>query len=115
MLKDTGKILAVASSKPAVFVEEILRHFELRGYFDVVVGSELDGSRTAKDEVIEEALRRLGYEKHREQVVMVGDRRYDVEGAGKCGLQCVELPLVMAEEKNLRKQAQSLLQRRWKT
>ena len=89
MLKDTGKILAVASSKPAVFVEEILRHFELRGYFDVVVGSELDGSRTAKDEVIEEALRRLGYEKHREQVVMVGDRRYDVEGAGKCGLQCV--------------------------
>ena len=39
--------------------------------------------------MIEEALRRLGYEKHREQVVMVGDRRYDVEGAGKCGLQCV--------------------------
>lgn len=89
LLKEKGKILGVASSKPTVFVEEILCHFKLNGYFDVIVGSELDGTRTAKEEVIEEALRQLGGEIHREQVLMVGDRVYDVEGARKCGLLCV--------------------------
>lgn len=89
MLSGSGKILGVASSKPAVFVEEILRHFGIRDYFEVVVGSELDGSRTEKEEVIEEALRQLEYQNHREQVLMVGDRSYDVEGAKKCGLLCV--------------------------
>ena len=88
-LKEKGKILGVASSKPTVFVEEILRHFNLKDYFDVIVGSELDGRRTAKDEVIEAALKQLGDGFHREQVIMVGDRMYDVEGARKCGILCV--------------------------
>lgn len=88
-LRACGKILAVASSKPQVFVEEILRHFGIRKYFEVVVGSELDGRRTAKEEVIEEALKQLKCGVHREQAVMVGDRKYDVEGAGRCGLLCI--------------------------
>ena len=88
LMKENGKILGVASSKPTIFVEEILRHFNLKDYFDVIVGSELDGTRTAKDEVIEEALKQLGDEFHREQVLMVGDRMYDVEGARKCGILC---------------------------
>lgn len=89
LLKDNDKVLGVASSKPVIFVEEILAHFNLREYFSVVVGSELDGTRTAKDEVIEEALKRLGYEGRRERVLMVGDREHDVKGAQKCGIQCV--------------------------
>lgn len=89
LLKEKGKVLAVASSKPFVFVEEILSYFKLRDYFTVVVGSELDGRRTAKAEVIEEALQQLGYEKQRERVLMVGDRQYDVKGAQECGIQCV--------------------------
>lgn len=95
-LKAAGKKLAVASSKPGVFVERILEHFGLRIYFDVVVGSELDGTRAKKEEVVEEALHRLlpeelfqGIMKRKENkserkydtVVMVGDRRFDVEGA----------------------------------
>lgn len=89
LLKDNGKVLGVASSKPVIFVEEVLSYFHLREFFSVVVGSELDGTRTAKDEVIEEALERLGYEEHRERVLMVGDREHDVAGAQKCGIQCV--------------------------
>lgn len=58
-LKTKGKILAVASSKPQVFVEKILRHFGIYDYFTVIVGSELDGTRDRKEEVVEEALRRL--------------------------------------------------------
>lgn len=45
----------MASSKPYVFVKQILEHFGIDGYFDVIVGSELDGTRDAKEEVVEEA------------------------------------------------------------
>ena len=59
LLQSRGMYLAVASSKPTVFVEQILEHFDLRRYFKVVVGSDLDGSRVNKDEVVLEALNRL--------------------------------------------------------
>ena len=51
-----GTRLAVASSKPIGFVKQILAHFDIEKYFDVVVGSELDGTRGTKEEVVEEAL-----------------------------------------------------------
>ncbi len=89
LCRQKGRVLGVASSKPQVFVEQILEHFDLRQYFDVVVGAELNGERTDKAEVIEEALRQLGCEKNRQDVLMVGDRRHDVEGAAACGLQCI--------------------------
>ena len=92
-LQEQGFRLAVASSKPEIYVEQILEHFGLRKYFDVVTGSGLDGTRTTKEEVVEEALRCLlpenlfremmetkGRYKY-DTVVMVGDRRFDVEGA----------------------------------
>ena len=53
LCRDRGRVLGVASSKPQVFVEQILEHFDLRQYFEVVVGAELDGTRTDKAEVIE--------------------------------------------------------------
>ena len=61
-LREEGYRLAVASSKPTYYVNQILEHFGLAQYFEVVVGSEMDGSRVRKAEVIEEALRRLGLE-----------------------------------------------------
>lgn len=82
-LQSKGMHLAVASSKPTVFVERILKHFEIDRYFEVVVGSELDGTRVEKEEVLLETLNRLFHYKpvRRDQVVMVGDRKFDVEGA----------------------------------
>ena len=62
-LKEAGYILAVASSKPTVFVERILTHFGLRDAFSVVAGSELDGRRTGKEEVIEAVRMRALYVK----------------------------------------------------
>lgn len=86
-LKGNRKKIAVASSKPTVFVERILEHFEIRKYFDVVVGSELDGTRTDKAEVVAEALRQLygedatDIERKKKNTIMVGDRKFDVAGA----------------------------------
>lgn len=90
-LNAKGMHLAVASSKPTVFVEKILEHFEIKRYFQVIVGSELDGTRSNKDEVVAEALRQLFGEKEvdREDVYMIGDRKFDVEGAKIQGVESV--------------------------
>ena len=58
-LRDAGRVLAVATSKPEVFAKEILGHFGLSEYFQEIVGSELDGTRMDKAEVIREAFARL--------------------------------------------------------
>lgn len=90
-LKKRGMHLAVASSKPTVYVERILEHFKIRKYFQVVVGSELDGSRVNKDEVVQEALSQLflGGLVEKDKVYMVGDRKFDVEGARAQGVESV--------------------------
>ncbi len=90
-LKQNGMHLAVASSKPTVYVEKILEHFKIKQYFEVIVGSELDGRRVNKDEVVQEALSRLFRNKpiEKEKVYMIGDRKFDVEGARAMGIESV--------------------------
>ena len=79
-LKNKRKQLIVATSKPAVFANQILNAFNLHQYFTTVVGSHLDGTRVAKTEIIAHALSALGgYRKN--SAVMVGDREHDVIGA----------------------------------
>ena len=78
-----GRKIALATSKPGVYAKRILERYELLPYFDVVVGSELDGRRTDKGEVITEALRQLEIqEKQKPEVLMIGDRLHDMVGAG---------------------------------
>lgn len=87
-LQVQGRQLAVATSKPEVYARRILEKYELMPYFDVVVGSELDGSRVNKAEVIEEVLRQLDHGEglDKRQIVMVGDRMHDMVGAVKNGI-----------------------------
>lgn len=111
--KETGMLLAVASSKPQVFVQRILEHFGLAGYFDVVVGSELDGTREKKEEVVEESLRQLeelvtGKGRtilsqifNHDNCCMIGDRKYDVEGGKRHGLYTIAVSYGYAEEGEL--------------
>ena len=79
-LQAKGKTLAVATSKPTVFAKKILRHFEIAQYFTQVTGSELNGSRTRKSEVIRHALKHLPSAEIK-YAVMVGDRKHDILGA----------------------------------
>lgn len=91
MLKDLqqkGYVIALATSKPEVFAEKILEHFNLKSCFQCVVGSELDGRRTKKSEVIEEVFRRLEINE-RGKALMIGDRHHDIDGAAECGIDAV--------------------------
>lgn len=87
-LRDGGKTLYVATSKPEPFAKIILEHFKLDGYFKDICGSGLDGSRDSKEEVIrycldQNAVRAL------EKAVMVGDREHDILGAHSVGMEAV--------------------------
>ena len=89
-LKEHGKILATASSKPEVFVKRILQYFSIDSWFDEIVGSTMDEKHAGKAEVIGEALRRLGCaDADRDSILMVGDRMHDVEGAVALNIRTV--------------------------
>lgn len=86
-LKKQGKTLAVATSKPEPTSLRILEHFHLTSYFDVITGSSLDGRISKKTDVIIETLSRLNIdEEKKKDLIMVGDRKYDILGAKACGL-----------------------------
>jgi len=101
-LKQHGKILAVASSKPEPFVRQILEYFQIDQYFDYVCGSTMDEARTKKEEVIGELLGRIHLSKEDcSRILMVGDRRHDVEGARVFGISCLGLSMGFAAPKEL--------------
>ena len=87
-LKDAGCTLAVASLKPLVFVEKILEKFELRQYFSAVAGSDLEGTKHTKKQIIDDALASLAPISH-DRIVMVGDRYQDIEGAKEAGIASI--------------------------
>ncbi len=99
-LKENGKTLALATSKPFVFAEQIVKKFDMWDFFDYAVGAELDGTRNYKDEVIKEVLNQAK-PACLSGVVMVGDRKQDILGAKKCGISSIGLCCGYAEENEL--------------
>lgn len=86
-LSEKGFILEIASSKPTIFVEKICEHFKIKQYFTHIVGSFLDGRRGEKEEVVEEAIRLS--QATPDNIVMIGDRVYDVLGAHAKGISVI--------------------------
>lgn len=115
-LKREGVILGVATSKPEGYARRILEKDGLLSYFDVVSGADMEGKHVSKTDVLREAIKRLTQKRLNRQgqsgsfgaesgkdggtgefpdpenisgILMVGDRKYDVEGAAQCGIPCV--------------------------
>lgn len=84
-LKDDGKTLLVATSKPEIFARRIVEHFDLNKYFLFVAGASMDASRTKKASVIEYAIASTGIDKA--DTIMIGDRNHDILGAKNSGLK----------------------------
>ena len=86
-LRARGCELRVVTSKPTIFSEEILRHFDLAHYFAGVHGAELDGTHGEKATLIAHVVESERIRAH--EAVMVGDRSLDVLGARKNGVASI--------------------------
>lgn len=99
-LKNSGKKLIIATSKPEEFTIKILKHFDLYKYFDFVAGATMDGSRGEKADVIRYALEISGIE-DKSQAIMIGDRKYDILGAKENGLDSIGVLFGFGDYKEL--------------
>lgn len=87
-LQKRGYKLVLATSKPEKFAKQILDHFRLSQYFYFIGGSDMAETRSTKEAVIEYDLAALG-NPDVAKCIMVGDRKYDVEGSREFGIECV--------------------------
>lgn len=85
-LKIQGHRVFVATSKPEGLAKEVLAHFRLDCYFEIICGATLDGSRSHKADVIDYLLKQTG---DMENIIMVGDTSYDVIGAAEHKIPCI--------------------------
>ncbi len=91
-LRGAGYIQVIASSKPEVRCRDILGKFGITDLFDEVVGASMDGRIDSKIEVLDEVFARLrarDADFSPEQTVLIGDTRYDADGARQAGIDCI--------------------------
>jgi phosphoglycolate phosphatase len=86
-LSGRGHSMLVATSKPVVFAERIIEHFELSKFFDGVLGATLDGSLRHKSDLIAKAL--VDTSTPAAEAVMIGDRAQDIVGAKVNGVRAI--------------------------
>ncbi len=85
-LKNEGYTLYVATSKPEEMANRVLNHFDLASYFDTVCGADMAETRSSKDAVIAYLLEQNG---RADNMVMVGDTKFDVLGAAAHGIPTI--------------------------
>ena len=87
-LKAQGYLIGMASSKPEVSCRRILEHFGILELFDDVVGATFDGRIDTKEEVLNEVMCRWS-DVPKDEMGLIGDRMFDVEGANQVGIRTV--------------------------
>ncbi len=83
-LKRDGCALAIASSKPKLYIEQLLDKFNIRKYFDSVCGVDFQVDCEPKPQIVARCIEELGVDKS--EALIVGDRSYDIEGASANGI-----------------------------
>ena len=87
-LFEKNKKIILASSKPQLFAEQILKYFGIEKYFSLIVGATMDEKRSHKDEVLAFAIEKSGITDI-SSAVMIGDRKFDIEAAHKYGMDAI--------------------------
>lgn len=87
-LKRQGYVIGMASSKPENYCKIILEDFGVLELFDDVVGATMDGRIRSKEDVLMEVFRRWSHFA-KDEICLVGDSIFDVEGANFVGIPCV--------------------------
>jgi phosphoglycolate phosphatase len=100
-LRRRGLRCFTATSKMDKFAKMVLRHFRIDGYFDGIAGSNADGTRSDKGEVIAYILEE--YHLKREETIMIGDTKYDMAGAKKNGIDTLAVTYGYGSVEELKK------------
>lgn len=89
-IKEMGLKLVVATSKPEEYSVKIAKHFGFYQYFDMICGATFDGTRDNKADIIRYAFDKMGIDENDcDDVIMVGDRKFDIIGAKSVGMKSV--------------------------
>ena len=89
-LNAEGIQMVIATSKLTAYAEQIAERFDMKQYFDLIVGSEIDGTHTRKSEAINYALNKIDPDR-RKSAVMIGDSKYDVIGSQEVGIDNISV------------------------
>ncbi len=87
-LKNSGRKIFLATSKPQILAKMILQDFELTEYFDFIGGADLTFGRDEKWQVIDYVFESCNIS-DRNSAVIVGDRKHDIIGAKKTGIKSI--------------------------
>lgn len=85
-LRKKGFCLVIATSKMKRMADIVLETFRLKDYFEFVGGRDDDGALHSKADVIRHIIRTMGLEQHKSEILMIGDRKYDIAGAHEAGI-----------------------------
>jgi phosphoglycolate phosphatase len=81
------KRLFIASTKPHIYIHPILDYFDIKHWFEGVYGSELDGTRAVKSDLLRYIFNELDLKPH--ETVMIGDRVQDIDAAKAVGVTSI--------------------------
>ncbi len=100
-LSEAGAKLILATSKPERFAVRIMEHFDLAKYFTMLCGADdYAKDRSTKEQVVRYAIEQNGITDIGE-VIMVGDRKYDVTGAAAVGIETIGVLYGFGDEQEL--------------
>ncbi|MEG1743193.1 MAG: HAD-IA family hydrolase [Clostridia bacterium] len=89
-LKNCGCNIYIATSKPVFYAKMVMKKANLFDFFDDIYGSEFDGTRATKIDVMKYAIAQSNTKDYN-SAVMIGDREYDVNGAHAVGIECIAI------------------------
>lgn len=98
--KDKGYIISTATSKPEHYAKLILEKLDIAKYFDLIAGATFDESRNTKEKVLEYVLEKLNV-KSKNEVLLIGDTKFDLLGAIDVGIDAVGVRFGYAREGEL--------------
>ncbi len=98
-LKSEGVKIGMATSKPEGMAIEVAKFLEIDEYFDIICGADLKGPRQSKADVLNKVFENSNFNK--EESVLIGDTKYDVEGANKIGIDCIGVNWGMGTEEEM--------------
>lgn len=99
-LKESGKVIALATAKPEKFAKTVIEYFDIAQFFDCVVGTSMDNTDHSKTSILNKVLKEINADKA--SSVMIGDRKFDIEAAKECGILSIGADYGYAPEGELK-------------